>query len=61
MNYCLSKAVSLLTFFALGSRPPLHADLGAAGVAVEVAKEVVAAPAELVAEGPVVVGVAAKA
>lgn len=41
--------------FALWSRPSLHADLGAAGVAVEVTEEVIADSAELVAERSVVV------
>lgn len=44
-----------LTFFALWPRPALHADLGAAGVTVEVTEEVVADPAELVAKGAVVI------
>lgn len=50
-----------LTLFALWSRPAVHADLGATGVAAEVTEEVVAGPAELVAERSVVVGVAAEA
>lgn len=60
-------AVGLMTalpahrFFALWSRPAVHADLGAAGVTAEVTKEVIAGPAELVAERSVVVGVAAEA
>lgn len=44
-----------LTLFALWSHPALHADFGAAGVTVEVSEEVIAGPAELVAERPVVV------
>lgn len=49
------------SFFALGSRPAVHADFGATGVTVEVAKEVVAGPAELVTERSVIVCVAAEA
>lgn len=50
-----------VTFFALGSRPSIHAYFGAAGVAVKVTKEVVSGSAELVAKGAKVVGVAAEA
>ena len=53
--------VSSLTFFALWSCPALHADLGAVGVTVEVTDEVIAGPAELVAERSVVVRIAAEA
>lgn len=58
---CHTRAMGLMTplpaysFFALWSRPALHADLVAAGVTVEVSKEVIAGPAELVAEGSVIV------
>lgn len=58
---CSTGAVGLMTplpahrFFALWPRPAINADLGAAGVTVEVAEEVIAAPAELVAERSVVV------
>lgn len=60
-------AVHLMTpllahrFFALRSRPALHADLGAAGVTVEVAEEVITGPAEFVAERSVVVRITAEA
>lgn len=48
-------------FFALWSRPAVHADLGATGVTAEVTEEVITSPAELVAERSVVVGVTAEA
>lgn len=57
----IAGAVDLMTpllahrFFALWSRPALHADLGAAGVTVEVTEEVITGPTELVAERSVVV------
>lgn len=50
-----------LTFFALWPHPALHADLGAARVAVEVTKEIITGPAELVTERSVVIGVTAEA
>lgn len=50
-----------LTFFALWSRPALHADLGATWVTVEVTEEVVARPAEFVAERSIVVEITAEA
>lgn len=49
------------TFFALRSGPALHADLGPTGVTVEMAKEVIPAPAELVAQGSVVVQITTEA
>lgn len=49
------------SFFALWSRPALHADLGTIGVTVEVTDKVVAGPAELVAERSKVVGITAEA
>lgn len=57
----LVTPLSANRFTTLGSRPALLADLGAAGLAGKVSEEVVPGPAELVAEGPVVVGVAAEA
>lgn len=52
---------SALTFFALWSHPALHADLGTTRVTVEVTKEVIAGPAEFVAERSIVVGITAEA
>lgn len=49
------------SFFALGSRPAVHAHFRAIGVTVEVSEEVVAGPAELVTERAVVVGVTTEA
>lgn len=50
-----------VTFFALWTRPALHADLGTSQVAAEVTEEVVSGPAELVAERTVVIRVAQEA
>lgn len=57
----MAKILNNFTFFALRAGPALHADLGPTRVTVEMAKEVIPAPAELVAEGSVVVQVAAEA
>lgn len=57
----LIQHVVSVTFFALRSRPSLHANLGAARVAVEVTEKVVSGSAEFVAKGAEVVGVAAEA
>lgn len=50
-----------LTFFALWSRPALHANLGATGVTVKVTKKVVSRSAEFVAKRSEVVGITAEA
>lgn len=53
--------VASVTFFALQSRPSLHANLGAARVTVKVTEKVIPGSAEFVAKGAEVVGVAAEA
>lgn len=57
----MAKILNYSTFFALRSGPALHADLGPTRVTVEMAKEVIPAPAELVADGSVVVQITAEA
>lgn len=57
----MAKTLNCSTFFALRSGPALHADLGPTRVTVEMAKEVIPAPAELVAQGSVVVRITTEA
>lgn len=57
----MAKFFVCSTFFALRSGPALHADLGPTRVTVEMAEEVIPAPAELVAEGSVVVQITTEA
>lgn len=57
----MAKVLNCSTFFALRSGPALHADLGPTRVTVEMAKEVIPAPAEFVAEGPIVVQITTEA
>lgn len=57
----MAKILNCSTFFALRSGPALHADLGPTRVTVEMAEEVIPAPAELVAEGSVVVRITTEA